>query len=283
MLLNERFAVHRIKNSDNPGFSSVEYSKFKYGDTNIANKYGNELFDLFIQKFEKEIVCLDHSIMIYSSPYAYLPTASYYMTNAFYNKFNQYLSFAKNTNVQVQFGKIDRCQTYFQDYGAMSAKERFELIKNDTYSLNILPDKNSVLLFLDDISITGTHQIVVENILKENNIKNKSYFLYYAVLENKSINPSFENELNYAYVKELNHLIEIILSDSFVNTTRTTKFILSLPKKDIITLIRTLRLNNMEKLILEILNGAKKNNYQLIDFYNDNLFYIEKLMNIELQ
>ena len=69
-------------------------------------------------------------------------------------------------------------------------------------------------------------------------------------------------------------MIEIILSDSFVNTTRTTKFILSLPKKDIITLIRTLRLNNMEKLILEILNGAKKNNYQLIDFYNDNLFYI---------
>ena len=81
----------------------------------------------------------------------------------------------------------------------MIAEERFNLIKNDTYELLNIPAVEDICIFIDDISITGTHQRVVEKLLKDNFIETKSLFLYYAKLSNSAICPSFENHLNYSF------------------------------------------------------------------------------------
>jgi hypothetical protein len=127
----------------------------------------------------------------------------------------------------LEFGKIERCQTYTEDYGALGAEERFNLIKNDTYKLITIPSKDDLCIFIDDISITGTHQRVVEQLLESEGINANSFFLYFAKLSNIEVSPSFENYLNYSFINDFSNLLELITSDDYCITTRTTKFILS--------------------------------------------------------
>jgi hypothetical protein len=165
MFKNDRYAVHSIVETIQLGFSPVDYSKFKYGDISIAQKFGNELFDYFLRDILNSNHALPQSFTVYSSPYFFLPTSSLHMTKAFYDRF---VGFAKEHHeliYNIKIGKIDRCHSYTSDYGAMTAEERFELIKNDTYKFNELPDSKSTLLFLDDIS-SLYHYMKIHSYLK---------------------------------------------------------------------------------------------------------------------
>jgi hypothetical protein len=279
MFKNKRIAAHIITDPDNPGFSPQEYSKFKYGDTRIAHLYGQELFDFFQKKIGDQF---DNKrpIVVYSSPYSYLPTSSYHMTSIFYKCLQDYLINHEMDN-SLRFGKVERCQTYTADYGAMSAHERFELIQNDTYSIDEKPDEEAILLFLDDISITGSHQLVVEKLLCEKSIKNESYFLYYAILENKDVNPTYENVLNYAFVKDIQQLIPILISKYFKNTTRTTKYILSLSEAKLAELVAEIKENDRSDVLEEFIRGAILNQYHLIDEYKNNLVFLKNIVSYE--
>ena len=48
----------------------------------------------------------------------------------------------------MKLGKINRSQSYTEDYGAMNAIERFDLIKNDTYSFFDEPEENSLCILI---------------------------------------------------------------------------------------------------------------------------------------
>jgi hypothetical protein len=218
--------LHSIKDANNIGFKATDYSKFKYGDISIANKFGDELFKYFIEK-KGGIFELHKKINIYSSPFDFLATSSYYLTKRFFDNLIYYIKI-NNLNISVEFSKIERQQTYTQDYGAMNADERFNLIKNDTYELKKKPTKNSLLIFIDDVSITGTHQKVIELLLNKNQIKNKAEYLYFAKLTNNSIPPTFENIINNSFVNNENKLLRIMNSDDFRITTRTVKYLLGL-------------------------------------------------------
>ena len=128
------FCLHHITDENLPGFSMESYSKFKYGSHYVAEQFANALFDAFILDPSNDTLFDHQKIIIYSSPYDFLPTSSYYMTKCFFEKLKAYTLLNKD-NCKVEFGKINRNQTYAEDYGALSAEERFNLIKNDTYEL----------------------------------------------------------------------------------------------------------------------------------------------------
>jgi hypothetical protein len=260
---NKRYSVHSITDTENLSFSARHYSRFKYGDFTIAEKFGHEL----VSYFRGEILPMlkSKNITVLSSPYSYLPTASYHLTSCFLAELREL-----NLGFNISEGKIDRKQTYVQDYGAMSAEERYSLIKNDTYSIPNQPNQNSTLLFLDDISITGTHQLVVEKLLHDLSISNQVIFLYYATLDNKHISPEFESALNCSAIKTTEHLTQLVLNGSFKITTRAVKFLLCRPPEELIKFIQCLSENNMNHMVMSIINGAKKNNYDLIDEYKSN-------------
>jgi hypothetical protein len=269
----KRFAPHKITSVDDISFCQEEYSQFKYGNYSISKKYGDELFEYFMEELLNNIEAT--SLIIYSSPYAYLPTASYHMTQCFVDRMIENRQ-RLGTIKKIEFGKINRSHSYTEDYGEMNAEERYNLIKNDTYCLAEIPEENATLLFLDDISITGTHQIVIENLLENNGIKNEKFFLYYATLNNPSIPANIENKLNYASVKTYLDLLEVVLRDNFRNTTRTTKYLLSLQIEDFSSFMRVIIYNNKQKLLTEILNGAVKNKYNEIPEYLNNLNSLKK-------
>jgi FMN phosphatase YigB (HAD superfamily) len=270
-LLNPRYSLYTINDVANIPFSDIEYSKFKFGDSSIAKKYGNELFQYFKNTHLPELIANHTNFFVYSSPYAQIPTASFYLAKYFFDAFSEYLKENELRSINLEFCKIRRRQTYTNDYGAMTAEQRYNLIKNDTYELVNIPAKNDVSIFIDDISITGTHQKIIEKLLKENSTETKSIFLYYAKLNNPEVCPSFENRLNYAFTIDLDSLMEIMFSNTYKITTRATKYILSLQKENIEHFIRQVHLHEKYSLLNNLVSMSYANEYNKIELYKLNL------------
>jgi len=270
-LTNKRFALYTIDNTDKLPFSEIEYSKFKYGDHSIAEKYGEDLFEYFKNEHLSSVINQSKNILIYSSPYAHIPTSSYYLAQSFYRALTEYKVSNRLLDIKICFAKIQRCQTYTDDYGSMTAEERFNLIKNDTYELIDKPRKEDLCIFIDDISITGTHQKVVEHLLVQNVIETNSIFLYLAKLSNPTIHPSFENRLNYAYINNITKLTELAISQEYKITTRATKYLLSISSNDFTFFLDEMTLNNKTTALEELLRMSHANEYNKIELYKKNL------------
>ncbi|MDR0505335.1 MAG: phosphoribosyltransferase family protein, partial [Dysgonamonadaceae bacterium] len=181
------FSLHTIYSIENPGFIPEEYSKFKHGAENIARKYGYELADKFISNcFSKRYT--GGKILILPGAYSHIPTASFYMKKYFVDKLNAFL-YAAGYPVTEEL-KIYRSVSYREDYGEMSAEQRYSLIKNDTFYIDRNFVENKIILHLDDIKITGTHERIIINMLNNNNLNNDCYMLYFAELCSNEIQPS---------------------------------------------------------------------------------------------
>ena len=263
------YFVHGFSKNNIP-FDKEGFSEFKYGNTNISKSMAIELFEYFKCKFRDNELPKD--IIIYSSPYDKIPTSSLFLSRYFYELLDNDL-----INHNISLKKIDRINTYAEDYGLMTAKERLALITNDTYSLIENPNKNALLIFIDDISITGTHQIVIENLIENLNIKNNIVFLYYAKLLDRS-NPKIESYLNSFKIKSCDDLIYLMSLSCFKFTTRAIKFILSLNCKDISVFINSFNNTNLY-LLDELIKLALSNKYHEIECYKSNLnqlIYLQK-------
>lgn len=275
---SKKYAVHYILETKSILFNAIEYSKFKFGEINIANRYGNELFKYFKNTILPDLLHNYDSILIYSSPYDQIPTSSYYLTQSFFSAFSDYLRESKTNNVIIKFCKIKRCQTYTEDYGSLNAEERFNLIKNDTYEFVDIPSAKDICIFIDDISITGTHQRVVEKLIQDSEIKTNSIFLYYAKLSNPDVCPSFENYLNYSFTSDVVKLMEVVLSDFYKITTRTTKYILSLNTKDLEYLINQIKQRDKYSILHELVKMSEANQYNNIELYKQNLTTLKQCL-----
>jgi hypothetical protein len=266
-----RNAVHSIVSDLEFSFNPQEYSRFKFGDQSIVEKFGLELFNYFIKHhFDK--IHSEKRLIIYSSPYSSIPTASFYLTQSFKNLLenSQHLE-----SIKVVMGKINRLQTYVVDYGFLDAHQRFELIKNDTYEFEDLPTSEDYLIFIDDISITGSHQLVVENLLSKHKLSNNLLFLYYAQLDSDKIHPSIENFLNYSEVKNLEDTIYLVTSYKFNLNTRFIKFLLCSKESELDLFIERISKFDIE-IINQIVHLAYQNGYNKIQAYQDNLNKIQE-------
>jgi hypothetical protein len=219
-----RFSAYQINSPNEFDFSAEAYSKFKYGAENIAQQFGYDLADKFINNCFS--VHYDgRPIVVLPSAYSHIPTASFYMKNFFVDKLNDYL-FRNNFPV-VEEVKIYRTVTYREDYGEMSADERYRLIKGDKFYIDKNRIDNKLLIFLDDVRITGTHERIITKMLDDYRMFNSCYMLFFAELSDNRIPPKIENTLNNAFVKNLNHIDCIIRNERFRFNTRVVKFILN--------------------------------------------------------
>lgn len=147
------------------------------------------------------------------------------MTKYFVDKLNGYLF--DNGFPVVQETKIHRTVTYREDYGEMSADDRYKLISGDKFYVDKEFIKDKVMIFIDDIKITGTHERIITKMLGEHDITEDSYMIYFAELVNGSINPKIENYLNNYFVNNINDIDYIIQNEEFVFNTRVVKYILN--------------------------------------------------------
>jgi hypothetical protein len=267
------FSLHKITNADYFGFEPNEYSKFKFGDDNIAEKFGTNLAIAFInQLLSKEIIT--KQIVVISSPYAFIPTATFAMKNYFVYELNKWL--AANSLSVVQETKIYRTITYKEDYGELDAEERMRLIGNDHFHIDKEFLDNKTLIFLDDIKITGSHERMILKMVNEFNLPNEIFLLYFAELVNNDIHPNIENFLNYHFIKTIFDLDSIIKSERFIINTRIVKFILSAEA----VLFRIFIQNHSSNFNNLLLNMALGNSYHTIDAYKGNIYELKAHINI---
>ncbi|MCA6363761.1 MAG: hypothetical protein IM638_12045 [Bacteroidetes bacterium] len=261
------FSLHKIDSASALSFSAGAYSRFKFGDETEAEHFGTALAEQFILAHRKLLLTGGPTVAV-PSPYDFIPTASCAMTRYFVREVNRFL--AEHEKPSLLESRIHRYKTYSVDYGNLSFDERYKLITQGTYHIDKTFLSNRNVLLLDDIRITGSHELVLRKQIEELQIPGNFMFLYFAELTNKEIAPEFENVLNYSEIKDVNGLLKLIREKIFTFNTRVIKFVLSLPDADLQVFVK----NAEPALLSKLCDLAFGNNYHLMHEYKTNLHSI---------
>ena len=266
-----RFARHRITDPAALPFSAAGYSRFKFGDGMIARQYGYELSSAFLETHGG--LLMEHeNIVLVPSPYDAIPTASYAMTLAFRERVNKFLY--RSGKKSLLQSKIHRYRTYSEDYGAMNFEQRLALISSDTYHLDGAFLRDRLVLFIDDVRITGSHEMVIRRQLEREGLNGHFAFLYYAVLESEGTAPDFENYLNYYDVDNMEKVIGIFNGHDFLMNTRIVKYILRGTDETVRGFLEKANVPRTH----ELADYAIGNSYHLMDEYKTALNLIIQLI-----
>jgi hypothetical protein len=261
------YSLHKISDERHFSFHPDDYSRFKFGDETIAKAFGESLAEGFIKEHLSQ-QHLHQQLVVVSSPYSFIPTATFAMKTYFVFRLNRWL--AQHHLPVVQEAKVHRTITYKEDYGELNADERMKLIGNDSFHIDTAFIKDKTVIFLDDIRITGSHEKMIMKLAQQYGLTNKMYLLYYAELINPQVHPNVENFMNYHYVKSVFDLSSIVQSGSFFMNTRFVKYILNteLSKAKIF-------LQQQSDYFLNLLyDMALGNGYHTIEAYKQNLDWI---------
>jgi hypothetical protein len=268
------YSLHKISHSNNFPFDANAYSRFKFGDDYAAAIFGIALAKGFIKNHLAGKTNVGQIVVI-SSPYSFIPTATFALKDHFVGELNKWLA-GENEPV-VQETKIHRSITYKEDYGELDAEQRMNLISKDVFHIDTSFLKNKLLVFLDDIKITGSHERMITKMLHDFNVSNEVYLLYYAELINTHIHPSVENTLNYYSVKSIFDLKNIIHQERFRINTRLVKYILNCPEDQFIIFMQ-----EQDTYFSNLLyNMAIGNGYHLIEAYARNLATLQNLVSYD--
>lgn len=264
------YSLHKITHAGHFGFSPDDYSRFKFGDDAVAEKFGTSLAEGFIEHHLKgqEVP----QFVVVSSPYSFIPTATFAMKNYFVFHLNRWL--AAHGHPVLQETKVHRTITYKEDYGELDAEQRLKLIGNDSFHIDRHFLIGKKVIFLDDIKITGGHERMILKMVDAYDLSNDVYLLYYAELQNKSIHPNIENHLNYHFVKSIFHLEKIIQGEQFFINTRIVKYILNYDFDSFCIFLQ----NQTDKFVNLLYNMALGNGYHTIEVYQKNLNFIKNYL-----
>lgn len=266
------YSLHKITSREEFSFSIESYSKFKFGCKESAREFGTTLGEAFCKDV---LPNLEGQIVIISSPYCFIPTATFAMKDYFLKVVNNWL--VENERPVVQETRIHRTITYKEDYGALTASERLALIQNDSFHIDAEFVKGKTLILLDDVKITGGHEKVVENTIQKYGLDDcRRVYTYFAELTNDEIHPNVENMINFAVVNSVWDIDDIIFNseDDYLLNTRVVKYLLNSSTDDFEEFISEQTTGFCETLY----HLAIGNSYHTIDSYKVNLFYLKGLL-----
>lgn len=215
-----QFAAHTFGNLESATFDPVTYSRLKFGCDNAARQYGYQLAERFFRAHADVLIA--NSCVVISSPYNYIPNAATVMTGHFVDKLNELLILASGR--AVEYSVVHRKVSYTNDYGFLSREKRKGLIDNDSFYLNKGFVAGKLLLFVDDVRITGTHEDKLREVLLHNRVANDAFFLYFASYTGTK--PDIEGELNFSYVKSIDDYLALTKEPNHHVIIRPIKYIL---------------------------------------------------------
>lgn len=220
---HRQFAAHTFSDLSTAGFSPLEYSKLKFGCERVAAIFGNDLASKFFEAHKDQLK--DTSIVVHSSPYNVVPNAATLMTTHFLNTLNDRMF--KTYGINVDYSIVHRTVSYRHDYSKLSKADRLKMISGDSYYINRDFIGNKTIVFIDDINITGTHEVRIMDVLRANAITNPVWFLCFARYTGNK--PSIESELNLSEINSLKSYVEHVNQEPYHANTRAIKYILGHP------------------------------------------------------
>lgn len=250
-------SVHEFYDLQSTKFLPSDYSKLKFGCDVTAKKFGRELADDVFLKHSD--VLLSNSVVVIPSPYNHVKNAATVMTGHFIDRLNHLLVNANGSH--VEYSIIHRKVSYINDYGFLSKDKRKGLINNDKFYLNRDFYEDKLLIFVDDVRITGTHEEKLQEILDEQGFTNDRMFLYYADYWGSF--PEVEAQINFAGIKSPADYLALAQTPNHHVIVRPIKYILSRNEKDCAFLLEKLPLDTLA----EIYHGALGEGYYKIPAY----------------
>lgn len=258
------FAAHTFTNLETAPFNINEYSRLKFGCGKAARAMGYELAEEYFNTHTDDLIA--NRVLVFPSPYNHVKNAASIMTEHFIDKLNELLVNACGRHVESSI--IHRKVSYTSDYGFLSKAKRKGLIDGDSFYLNreFLEDK--LLVFIDDVKITGTHEDKLVEVLAANKIENYSHFLYYAQYNGNS--PKIESELNFAYMKDINTYLEMCSKSDHHVIIRPIKYVLGQKPDEAVKIISQLPEHTLTKMY----HGCLAEGYYKIPSYQANFAFL---------
>lgn len=272
-----RISAHKFYDENDLTFCPNDYSRFKFGCRITGKKFGKQLFDTFVKSeyFEEIKNIVNESkcrIIVLSSPYLHVPTATFTMKDFFIRHLNNHLM--ELGMMPVKEAKIYRASSYSCDYGKMCKQQRYNTMTGDTFHADKSLLDGNVCLFLDDIVITGAHEHRIMKMIKKFKIKAYNYFLYFAELMSHDVDPVIENYLNYHFVNNLSAIDKIIKDGNFIMNTRMVKYVLDAELDD----CKEFLSKQTPEFIEELYYNAIGNNYHNATKFKNNFTYLKNLI-----
>ena len=217
----QQFAAHQFSTLETAPFDPKMYSRLKFGSDNDARLMGHQLATEFF--FAHGDMLLSNQCVVISSPYNHLPNAATVMTKHFIDRLNELLVFTQGAH--VEYTVVHRKVSYTADYGFLSKEKRRGLIDNDTFHFNREFVKGKLLIFVDDVRITGTHEEKLIEVMQSEGIDNEALFLYFANYTGNQ--PDIEAALNFAAVSNMADFVSLTKSPNHHIIIRPIKYMLS--------------------------------------------------------
>lgn len=269
MGIKERFFVHGFTDLDTAPFSAYDYSRLKFGCDNSAKKFGHELAVNFFNAHAPTLIA--NKCVVIPSPYNYVKNAATVLTHHFCNKLNELL--VSSNGEHLDYSTIHRKVSYTNDYGFLSKEKRKSLIDNDSFFFNREFTEGKVLIFIDDIRITGTHEDKLIEILDRDNLDNDCFFLYIANYYGNS--PDVEAQLNFAGMTCMADYVTMLNEPKHHVIVRPLKYVLSQSS----SVLRYALSDIPPPVLEEIYHGCLGEGYFKIPHYQANFQLIATAVN----
>ncbi len=255
------FSANTFSSLQDATFSPHVYSQMKFGHNAAAKHYGHELAIKFFAAHMQDII--SKRIVVIPSPYNYVENAATIMTRHFINKINELL--VDHNGEHVEYMTIQRKISYISDYGFLTADKRKALIDGDEFYLDEKYLEGKLLIFIDDVKITGTHERKLVELLDDRCLFNERFFLYAAAYTGSS--PEIEAEINFAAIKDLKAFRYLANVEGHRMIVRPLKYILGQPAADFDMFVCSLEREQVETIVHSSLNEG----YYRIPAYQENL------------
>lgn len=226
----KRYSLHKFSSKDDMPFNPESYSRLKHGSVITAKEFGTELADGFFKEHASDI--LSSQVLVMESSYSHIKNAASLITDRFVNRLN--ILIAECNGHKCQRMKINRSLPYISDYGKLDQDQRTELLRLDEFSFDHRFTFDKLMLFIDDVIITGSHERKIEEMLQSYNIIIPNcYAVYYAeLLTGNDTNPDIEAFLNNCQIHDLTTLTSVLDEKNSELIVRPLKMILGWPDED---------------------------------------------------
>ena len=256
-----QFSAHIFSSLEDAPFSAADYSMLKFGCGNTARSFGEQLAESLFVNHGATLIA--NQCVVFSSPYNHVRNAASLMTEHMVNRLNAMLVI--NGGRPVETTIVHRKVSYINDYGFLNRDQRKTLISNDSFYLNKEFLEGKLLLCVDDIRITGTHEERLIDVFTQSRMQNDAYFLYFAMMHGTA-NPDIESKLNLAHIKTAEDFAELMKVDGTHMCVRPMKFALSQPPEAFAHLLAHLPHHHIEGLY----HGALAEGYYKLPAYQTN-------------
>ncbi|GAB3579892.1 phosphoribosyltransferase family protein [Calidifontibacter terrae] len=226
--MSERIALH-VMGADDLGLPSYgpvqanDYSRFKHGDGRIAIDYGRALADRFL-----EVVPLTTgAVAVTSSGYAAVPPAARALVRPFLQRLHE-----RAPELSATAFRMHRLGVSPGDYATMDPAARSQAVSAKSMQIDPRVDLRGVrVVALDDIRVTGTHEAAMDGCL---NAAGASWIdhLYLVDAHLCAVRPEVESTLNSAWVRTVDHVLDVACAPGFEPNARFAKRIALMSRED---------------------------------------------------